>query len=71
MFGAGSGQDQVTDFAKGDVIQLSKGRFANFAALSGAISKVGADTVIDLGGGNLVTLQNFGGTLAASDFLFL
>ncbi|HZH05627.1 MAG TPA: Ig-like domain-containing protein, partial [Lautropia sp.] len=71
VFGAGSGQDQVTDFAKGDVIQLSKGQFANFAALSGAISKVGADTVIDLGGGNLVTLQNFGGTLAASDFLFL
>jgi Ca2+-binding RTX toxin-like protein len=61
----------VTDFAKGDVIQLSAGQFANFAALTGAIQKIGTDTVIDLGGGNLITLQNFTGPLTASDFLFL
>jgi VCBS repeat-containing protein len=71
VFGANSGQDRVTDFAKGDVIQLSAGQFANFAALTGAIQKIGADTVIDLGGGNLITLQNFTGPLTASDFLFL
>jgi VCBS repeat-containing protein len=71
VFGAASGLDRVTDFEKGDVLQLSKAQFGSFADLAGKIQKIGADTVIDLGGGNLVTLQNFGGSLSASDFLFM
>jgi Ca2+-binding RTX toxin-like protein len=71
VFGAASGLDRITDFEKGDVLQLSKAQFGSFADLAGKIQKTGADTVIDLGGGNIVTLQNFVGSLSASDFLFM
>ena len=71
VFGGAFGADKVSDFAKGDVIQLAKSEFTSFAALAGAIQKIGADTVIDLGNGNQITLTGFSGTLGASDFLFL
>jgi VCBS repeat-containing protein len=71
VFGGAFGADLVTDFAKGDKIQLSKAEFANFAALAGKQQMVGGNLVIDLGDGNSITLQGVGIPLAASDFLFL
>jgi len=50
-FGSGGGQDRVTDFnlAQGDRVQIDGGA-------SYTVSQVGTDTVVDLGGGDTLTL---------------
>jgi Ca2+-binding RTX toxin-like protein len=62
-FGTGSGQDFVNDFVSGtDRLDLTAYGFADFAAVQAATTDVGGNAVIDLGGGNSITLV---GVLAA------
>lgn len=58
LFAAGSGQDTVGDFVSGsDKLDLSAFGFADFAAVQAATTDNGSGyAVIDLGGGNSVTL---------------
>jgi len=73
----GDGADAITDFTPGagtdDVIRLFAfgAAFDSFAEVEAAASQVGADTVIDFGGGNSITLEGVAvGSLHADDFLF-
>jgi Ca2+-binding RTX toxin-like protein len=61
VFAAGSGQDTVNDFVSGsDKLDLSAFGFADFAAVLAATTDNGSGyAVIDLGGGNSVTLFGF------------
>ncbi|MDQ2092075.1 calcium-binding protein [Marimonas arenosa] len=74
--GGGFGNDVITDFAAtndAEKIDLSGvASIISFADLSGGhMSQVGADVVIDAGGGNTITLQNVNiGDLDANDFIF-
>lgn len=74
-FESGTGDDVINGFssAQADKIFL-KGfgaAFDDFADVQAAASQVGADVVIDLGGGNSLTLVNINlGDLNAADFLF-
>jgi VCBS repeat-containing protein len=73
VFKPGGGHDTILDFShsQGDKIDLSGYDIASFDSLSVAVS--GADTLIDLGNGNSVTVQNTvlqsQTTLVASDFI--
>ena len=63
VFSTGAGQDKVADFVSGtDKLDLSA-YFTSFTAVQAATHDVGADAVIDLGGGDSVTLT---GVLAAA-----
>ena len=56
----GEGHDTITDFAHGqDVLKLQGFTFQSFAALKAAAAQTGADTVLNLGDGQTLTLQNF------------
>ena len=71
VFGPSFGVNTVTDFGGGDHIEFDGGVFANFAAVQAAMHQVGADTVISLGAGHEITLQNVNASnLHANDFLF-
>lgn len=71
----GQGADTITDFnggpSVGDVIRVTGG-YATFAEIQAHATLVngGADTRIDFGGGNMLTLTGFNGTLNANDFTF-
>jgi hypothetical protein len=71
VFGRDNGQDAIMDFRQGeDLIDLT--RLAGLGIHSIAdltISVVGADSVIDFGGGNSVTVKDET-ALASTDFLF-
>ena len=70
VFGAGFGHDVVTDFRSGDHIAFQDGVFSNFQAVLNASQQVGADVVITLDSGDVVTLQHVQlASLHASDFL--
>ncbi len=76
-FSAGSGADRVTDFTAGagvaDVLRITGYGAAldSFAEVFAAATQVGADTVINLGGANSITLVGILRTsLAADDFVF-
>jgi len=72
VFKQGYGQDIVTDFkiADGDMIDLSA--FGGIGALASLnISQVGANVVIDFGGGDKLTLNNVAATALTEDsFVF-
>lgn len=69
------GADTITDFAggagAGDVIRVTTG-YTTFAEIQAhaALVNGGADTQIDFGGGNVLTLAGFNGVLDADDFVF-
>ena len=65
VFGAHSGLDTVTDFsaAGGDKIDVTA--YTHGTPHAGFITQVGLDTVIDLGGGNVITVQHTTATDAA------
>ena len=73
-FKAGLGKDSIADFshAQGDKIDVSQ--IAGFSSLATVLShatQFGTDTVIDLGGGNSLTLMNIArSSLVASDFTY-
>jgi Ca2+-binding RTX toxin-like protein len=67
------GRDIVTDFDKnGDVIQLDRSAFANFASVLSHARQVGDDVVITLDADDTITLQDYRLTsLNAGDFVFV
>lgn len=70
-FGPAFGNNTVTDFGSTDFIEFD-GVFGNFAAVQTAMHQAGADTVISLGAGHEITLQNVNmASLHASDFVFV
>jgi VCBS repeat-containing protein len=73
IFYGKSGADVITDFTDGlDKIQFANNVFADFAEVWAAAEQSGNYVIIDLGGGNKITLKNLAlGSLDASDFLFL
>ena len=58
LFSAGSGADTVADFkaSQGDSINVNA--YTHGTAHSTYLHQVGADTTIDLGGGNIITVTN-------------
>jgi Ca2+-binding RTX toxin-like protein len=76
VFRMGDGSDTVTDFTAGgsaDHVRLAGwgASFDTFAEVIAAADQVGADTVIDFGNGQTLTLQNVTlGNLTSADFLF-
>jgi len=76
-YSSGDDADRITDFTAGagsdDAIRLFGfgAAFDTFAEVIAASSQVGADTMIDFGGGNSITLTGVAvGSLHADDFLF-
>ncbi|KQP88997.1 hypothetical protein ASF60_19840 [Methylobacterium sp. Leaf113] len=67
----GEGSDVITDFTSGvDKVRMEGVNLHSFAELKMAASQVGSDTVIALGGGETLTLQNVALTnLKAGDFV--
>lgn len=64
IFGAGSGQDTIADFTYfTDYLMIQSNvngsGITSFATLAARATQVGSDVVIDLGGGNTVTLSNY------------
>jgi Ca2+-binding RTX toxin-like protein len=57
-FPAEFGRNVIGDFGKGDSIECSSARFADFQALQAAMQQVGADTVIALDTEHFVILQD-------------
>lgn len=78
MFRAGQGADTITDFSplaasNNDVVQLVGfgTSFDSFVEIIAVATQVGADTVLDFGGGQTLTLQSVTlGSLTAGDFMF-
>ncbi|WP_375208041.1 calcium-binding protein [Hyphococcus sp.] len=77
IFNAGDGDDEINGFQAGaatdDVIDLSSfdGVFDDFSDVTAAAADVSGDVVIDLGGGNSITITNVVlASLHADDFLF-
>jgi hypothetical protein len=71
VFKTGDGNDTVTDFAHGDVIDLHGYGIADFAALQPLMAQMGPDTVITFDAVDHITLQNVQmAQLAAGDFVF-
>ncbi|KJS41360.1 MAG: hypothetical protein VR70_04940, partial [Rhodospirillaceae bacterium BRH_c57] len=69
----GMGNDTITDFYPqwSDAIQLSNFGFTSFSQVSSRMSQNGADTVIDLGNNETLTVQNVNSTdMTASEFTF-
>ena len=65
VFRDGDGQDVITDFGAGDdLVRLEQvAGFDEFADVQGALSQVGADALLDLGGGQTVLFED---TLASA-----
>ena len=74
VFADGDGQDVITDFdVSADVARLDEiAGFEEFADVQGALSQVGADTLLDLGGGQTVLFEDtLVSALTATNFDFL
>lgn len=67
VFGLGSGADIITDFSSGQNDRIDVSAYTHGVAHTAFISQSGADTVIDLGGGNVITIQS----TTATDASFL
>ena len=75
VFGRGFGHDTIDDLEEGaglgDIIDLHKDVFKNFAALLAASAQVGADVVITKDADNTITLKDvLLANLNADDFVF-
>ena len=70
VFGPNNGDDEILDFHQADHDQIDLSAYG-FAGIEDLDITVGvADTVIDFGSGNSVTLVGFTDPLTASDFIF-
>ncbi|ESQ90208.1 hypothetical protein ABAC460_10685 [Asticcacaulis sp. AC460] len=58
LFGLGSRADTVTDFSAAQNDTLNINAHTGGVANAGLVTQAGADTVINLGGGNVITLLN-------------
>ena len=76
IYRPGDGADVIFGFASGSGSEdrIDLGAFPNINSLAGVLAlatQVNADTVIDFGGGNTLTLRNvLRGSLTADDFVF-
>ncbi|MEQ1709129.1 MAG: calcium-binding protein [Terricaulis sp.] len=76
VFRLSEGADTITDFVAGgtaDAVQLAGfgAAFDSFAEIIAAATQIGADTIIDFGGGQTLTLQNVAlANLSSGDFIF-
>lgn len=76
VFSDGDGQDRILDFGAGagseDKLDLQAvTAVSNLAELLGVATQAGADTVLDFGGGDSITLIGVDRTaLHSDDFLF-
>jgi Ca2+-binding RTX toxin-like protein len=73
VFSGHMGRDRITDFsvAEQDVIEFASPWFDDFASLSGQMSQVGDDVLIDIAHGRQITLQDVQlGDLTAGSFVF-
>ena len=61
-FGFGSGADTITDFSAGQNDRINIHSYTKGVEQAGYIAQVGGDTVISLGGGNVITVT--GATMA-------
>ncbi|HWA21018.1 MAG TPA: tandem-95 repeat protein [Caulobacterales bacterium] len=63
VFGPGFGADRITDFGdvsgNQDMVSFAGFLFTDMSAVVTHAAQVGADTVIDFGGGDILTLTNF------------
>ena len=67
--GRDHGSDTITDFRSNDTVLLAGDRFGSFSDLKASSVQKGADTQIDLGDGDILTLRNVQlGTLKAAQF---
>jgi Ca2+-binding RTX toxin-like protein len=57
LIAKGEGSDTIFDFHTRDVVALENFNFADYAALSTAITQVGSDLMLDLGGGQTLTFK--------------
>lgn len=72
LFPDGFGHDAVSDFRRGDHIELAGGVFEDFHAVQAASRQVGGDTVITLDPGDAIVLQGVTlSSLHANDFWFV
>ena len=67
VFGPNSGSDTITDFSTAQDDQVNLHAYTHGTANTALIHQVGADTTIDLGGGNIMTILD----TAATDPAFL
>jgi Ca2+-binding RTX toxin-like protein len=69
VFQAASGQDTISDFAAADVVVLTGLGFASFSAVRAATTNTAAGSLIDLGGGNTILVQDYAkAAFVADDF---
>jgi Ca2+-binding RTX toxin-like protein len=69
VFATGDGADMIVDFEVGDVIDLSG--VENVLTIDDVVwTPSGNDTIIHLGGGNTITIQNFMGDINTVTFNF-
>lgn len=72
VFASGDGNDTITDFEAGDVLDLRRVSSAESAAdILAAATQVEADTVLDLGDGDSITLQGVDSASLSADNLLL
>ncbi len=70
VFGPGSGSDNITDFGVGDRLDLSHYLFADFSQVQATIQEINGDVMLDLGNGDMITLNGIRpAELDASDVL--
>ena len=67
VFTQGSGADTVADFRVGQNDRIDVSAYTHGTAQTSFITQSGSDTVIDLGGGNVITIQH----MTATDANFL
>ena len=74
VFRDGEGEDMITDFGTGDdLVQLDQvDGFEEFADVQGALSQVGDDALLDLGGGQSILFEDtLVSALSADHFEFV
>ncbi len=68
----GGNSDTITDFITGDVIELADFELKTFTDVMAAATQDGVDVVIDMGGGETLTLENVQlAALSEADFDFV
>lgn len=58
LFTVGSSADTITDFSAGENDMINVNAYTGGVVTLGDLSQVGADTKLDLGGGNVITILN-------------
>ncbi|WP_188062713.1 right-handed parallel beta-helix repeat-containing protein [Sphingobium sp. KCTC 72723] len=71
VIGKDDGSDRIVDLKSDDRVSLSGGQFSTFAELKASFTQVGKDAVLDLGDGQVLTLENVAvKSLTPEQFMF-